>query len=434
MSSDSRKFPLSATEQAASSIEKMLSETAASRNLGREVLASRLLQDAIEGTNSAYRNLTQPIGYSAIEAARSMNVLSSDIANFSVISKTMARVGSEQAKLISEFQSSIDGSLAKALTLPDSVSTEIAKTAAAISQSLNVQVLGQTMWTSIEFERVMRELNEPFGLGRSRMNTVAQNLAEINGSWKIEGFERGSIAAAMNLARFADATSAMKAFGVDRLVVVDSKFGSFDTSFAQAESADSDDEAEEVYTSAGRDKSLVAFPSDSFDDVLCATGWAYMVPMPDFIQPDGSTVSRAAFDPHDHYLLNMIEGHLRQLICGALIAAGGEAAMKSLFGQRIPDWIRKQREAVSRGEQPLHLIYYADFMELTEIILNKTLWNGGFSAIFVNRDRFKVTMERLHAFRLQTSHSRPLSKTGRFRLWVESDEIFRALGVGALAN
>ena len=137
----------------------------------------------------------------------------------------------------------------------------------------------------------------------------------------------------------------------------------------------------------------------------------------------------AVFDPYDHHIINLVEGHLRQAIYTAIITVGGDQALTRLFSQYLPKWKEKQVVAVLRGEPPLHLIYYADFIELMEVILNKELWASHFKAIFVSRDWFRVSMERLHTIRIPTSHSRPVTKTRRLRLLVEAGEIFEALGL-----
>ena len=131
----------------------------------------------------------------------------------------------------------------------------------------------------------------------------------------------------------------------------------------------------------------------------------------------------------NHYIISMIESHLKAIIAATLLATGDFAAICRLFGNRIPDWERKRDDALRKDEQELHLIYYADFMEIADIVLNKELWESTFKAVFRNKDRFRMTIERLHSLRIPTSHSRPLTRTGKLRLWAEAVELFEAIGV-----
>ncbi len=81
------------------------------------------------------------------------------------------------------------------------------------------------------------------------------------------------------------------------------------------------------------------------------------------------------------------------------------------------------------SEAQLHLIYYADFMEMAEIVSNKELWESTFKAVFRHKERFRLAIQRLHGLRIQSSHSRPLTRTRRLRLLAEAMELFEAIEV-----
>lgn len=425
MKDKSSNLPVELSDSASQEISKPIRSTNA---LGREVLASRQLQDTLAALSPSYRNLTASNVFATTMAARELSLSHTALFQQNGVSEVMKRVSEQHSAMMKTLQGSLGlGLTAKHLTT--NATSELQQSLALLTKSFQVPKFEYTSQVSREIERMMAGFKGAFSIPDLRMRSVAEELAKITKPWAALGNEKGSLAAAMGLAQFSELSGQLKVFSSDRLTLIDHEFGAFDTAFAVAEATDSEHDGEAVYTEAGRNEALVAFPSAGFDDVLAATGWAFDVPQPDFIRMDGTVVSSVRIDPHDHYLINMIEGHLRQIVYAAVVPAGGEAALKRLFGNRLPKWTEKQAEAVAKGEEPLHLIYYADFMELTEIILNKELWQASFAAVFLHRERFKITMERLHGFRLQTSHTRPLKKTGRLRLWVEAREIFEALGI-----
>lgn len=270
---------------------------------------------------------------------------------------------------------------------------------------------------------------EPYNVATKQARELAEQLSRITKPWSTFGNETASIAAAMRLSQLATFSRELPAFSKDRAALKAMEFGGFDQVMPVAETLEDEEEGETVYTEAGRNPALVAFPSDGYGEVLTATGWVFDVKPPEFIRPDGTTLSEAIINPHDHFIITLIEGHLKAQIAATLIAAGGMAAISRLFGNRIPDWERKRDDALRKGEAELHLIYYADFMEMAEIVSNNELWESTFKAVFRHKERFRMAIERLHGLRIPASHSRPLTRTGRLRLLAEAMELFEAIGV-----
>jgi hypothetical protein len=270
---------------------------------------------------------------------------------------------------------------------------------------------------------------EPYNIVSRQAEEIAKQLAGITKPWSTFGYETASIAAALRLSQLASFNRELPAFSKDRAKLKAIEFGQFDKAMPVAEGLEDQNEAEILYTEAGRNPALVAFPVDAYDEVLAATGWALDIKPPDFIRPDGTLLTQAIIDPNDHYLISMIESHLKARIATTLIAAGGMSAVKRLFGNRLPDWERKRDDAQQKREPELHLIYYADFMEMAEIVSNKELWESTFKFVFRHKERFRIAIERLHALRIATSHSRPLTQTGKLRLLAEAIDLFEAMGV-----
>jgi hypothetical protein len=298
----------------------------------------------------------------------------------------------------------------------------------AIMEKLRIQTLPSTL-AAQRFASEMQHLQDPRGAVSERVRDISERLASITSPWVLPGSERASVVASLHLAKYSDFARELPAFSKERFALTNSEFGAFDRALLLAESFEDEEDGEAVYTDSGRTEALVAFPSESYDDVLAVTGWAFEIPQPDFIRPDGTILARSPIDPRDHYLISMIEAHLRRAIYAALVTAGGATAVSRLFGNKIPDWERKRDDALRRGEPELHLIYYADFMEMADIILNNELWTSTFKSLFRHKDRLRITLERVHALRIPSSHSRPLTRTGRLRLWAEAREILEALGI-----
>lgn len=423
-------LPKGASDLAGAGIMK---ELRLSQGPARGALGSIRSYDTLAALRAPYRDLMMPNLSAAALAARGLSISHATTFQKGGASEVMKRVAEQHTTMMKSMQEALGVGLTTKHLTP-AANGELQRSISELTRSLHTPKIEFGSQLTREIERIMSGVNDAFRMPQLQIRSVAEELAKITRPWAMIGNEKGSFAAALGLAQFSDLSGQLKVFSPERLTFIDREFGAFDAVFAVAEATDGESEGEAIYTEAGRNEALVAFPSESFNEVLSATGWAFDVPQPEFIRMDGTVVPSTRIDPHDHYLINLIEGHLRQVVYAALVSVGGEAALKRLFGNRLPNWRQKQADAIAKGEEALHPIYYADFMELAEIILNKELWQATFASVFLHRDRFKISMERLHGFRLQTSHTRPLKKTGRLRLWVEAREIFDALGIGPQVN
>lgn len=310
---------------------------------------------------------------------------------------------------------------------------KLGDTLAEISKSIALSSQRFGMLAQVEVEDAIRGIRGISAPNISALQTFSSRIAEIAKPWAVLNDPSASVAAALQLSQFSYLSRTLPAFSIEKMSLIDREFGAFDASFLNAETAESINEAESIYTDGGRNESLVAFPSESYEDVLDATGWVFEVPQPDIIRADGTVMPNANIEPHDHFIISMVEAHLRVLIIQTLATLGGISALHSTFKPSLEKWIEKQAIAVAKGDEALHPIYFSDFMDLHDIIINGKFW-GSFSTIFKNKDIFSLSMRRLHGIRLQTGHSRPLSMTARLRLLTEGIEIFAALGIGKIPN
>lgn len=425
----SKRLNRLATLAAGSDISRIVGQTNLSDSVGRAILGSSTLQRELALASEASRNLALHKDVFGGLAMRD-RVLGNfrhleDIGGASYLRKIHSQHEDSMKQLTGSLSVSF---LARQKELLDPF-LGMRKQMDALAKSLNGPNFHELMPQYASITEKIARMSEPYNMASKQARELAERLAGITKPWSTFGNETASIAAAMRLSQLATFTSELPAFSKERTALKAIEFGQFDRVMPVAEALDDEDEGETVYTEAGRNPALVAFPSEGYSEVLSATGWVFDIKPPEFIRPDGTPLAQAIIDPRDHFIITMIEGHLKAMIAAALIAAGGMAAISRLFGNRIPDWERKRDDALRKNEQELHLIYYADFMEMAEIVLNKELWESTFKAVFRNKDRFRMAIERLHGLRIPTSHSRPLTRTGKLRLMAEAMELFEAIGV-----
>jgi hypothetical protein len=360
----------------------------------------------------------------AAEIAAGRNNL---IARTPNVSRIMAQVARDQVSMSDRVLAALGGNRNY-----DRIHTRFATDElAALTRSLHMQSSVFKFLDAPSISDAMRNITTGYGLADKDLR---DRILGISQPWAVAGLESASLSAAVGLGELAHLNRSLPAFGFERVALAEREFGSFDNVFVEAETAETEEAGEAIYTDAGRNPALVAFPSESYDDVLRATGWAYTLPVPDTIRADGTVVPNVTFDPHDSYLVTMIESHLRVLIIKTLMAAGGVNALKSSFGERLKKWEANRADYVAGGGEELHVVYSSNLMELHDIVINGTFWKSSFQSIFGNKEVFSVTMREIHAIRLQTAHSKPLTNTARLYLSAASLKLFHALKLNGLPN
>uniref|UniRef100_UPI003D6B6B21 Swt1 family HEPN domain-containing protein n=1 Tax=Pelagimonas sp. TaxID=2073170 RepID=UPI003D6B6B21 len=89
---------------------------------------------------------------------------------------------------------------------------------------------------------------------------------------------------------------------------------------------------------------------------------------------------------------------------------------------------RKTADHDRRGDS-YPLLYYADFMDLADIICQRQNWNDAFQRFFQSKPDFQASMQRLAPVRNNIGHNRPLVRADQITLLAEGYRILNALGV-----
>ena len=134
-------------------------------------------------------------------------------------------------------------------------------------------------------------------------------------------------------------------------------------------------------------------------------------------------------------IITAVEQNLRATIDARMQAQYGARWMETRINPNLlREWIDRRKDAVSRGESPLTLIQYSNFMELKDIVIGHQHWGAVFEAIFRKKEHFQTSMDRLHPIRLPLAHSRPIGIGQQYHLISEAGHILRALGVDIFEN
>ena len=189
------------------------------------------------------------------------------------------------------------------------------------------------------------------------------------------------------------------------------------------------EEREAAAIESGMNPEVVAFPPVAYPHVLVVAGFDFNLPAMDAPTSDKGD-STGDFDSQYRELLQQVEHRLRTRVETEL----GRVESSAWVRRRVPKDIRdkwddrKQQDHDRRGDSYAP-IYYADLMDLSDIIRRKDNWKDVFSAVFKDPDDFQVAMRRLNPIRHAVAHGRPLVRTDQLILCAEALRLLRALGL-----
>lgn len=256
--------------------------------------------------------------------------------------------------------------------------------------------------------------------------TLAQRMAAIEVDWAVVDAEEELAEAFARLSRLSDLTREAPVYTDETTEILVEELG--EPTLAPAE-AETSEVREARYDAAGRERELIAFPPAAYTQILVSAGHLVSFPPPPLVVVEDGLIEPVAFSPQTGLLLQSLEANLRELVVAQLKALEGDAWLK----RRVPEGVRKAwlagQEAAKAGGKPVFSpIYYANFMDLADVITARNNW-ATFQGYFANKDNLRVGLIRLYGIRNDIAHSRPISLSDQLIAVVEGAILFRAMGL-----
>ena len=189
------------------------------------------------------------------------------------------------------------------------------------------------------------------------------------------------------------------------------------------------EDREAIDVDAGLNPKVVAFPVSAYPSTQFSAKFEFSVEVIRDVGSDNGDNS-GVFDPQHTSLFGQVEHRLRMTVESTLQDLVGN----SWYRSRVPGHIfqkwrkRKDEDDRQRGDS-YRLIFYADFMDLSDIIRRKDNWDDSFHRLFKSESELEVSLQRLNLIRKAIAHNRPLVRTDQIFLFCDSYKILAALGV-----
>lgn len=260
---------------------------------------------------------------------------------------------------------------------------------------------------------------------------LSDRMANIGVNWALSEEIEGSVEAFARLSRLSDVARLGTAYTDTTTEILVEELGQPSEAPAEEENIE---QREARYDEAGRDRELIAFPPASYSQILISAGYAVSFPSPPTVVVEEGLIEPVRFSPQTGFLIQSLEAHLRQLVVDYLSAREGDNWMKRRVPQKVQENWRSGREAAKLAGKPvLAPIYYANFMDLADIITSGNNWPE-FQAAFKNKDNLRISLQRLYFIRNDIAHARPISMTDELLAMTEGTILFRAMGLPVKYN
>lgn len=192
---------------------------------------------------------------------------------------------------------------------------------------------------------------------------------------------------------------------------------------------DTPEDRSKKLNAAGFNEELVAFAPKQQVVVLGAAGFRF-ASLNSTVVGNDDLDDAAVYDEHAARILGRTEHEVRLFIGTRLEELVGPRWIK----QRIPGdmrkaWEERRRAALDHGQPECPLIFYANFMDLVDIIIRRDNWNDVFHAFFHRRDEVEVSFRRMHPIRLAIAHTRPIRQADVTLVATEAVRVLRAIGI-----
>ncbi|MGX9117883.1 Swt1 family HEPN domain-containing protein [Mesorhizobium sp. BHbsci] len=258
--------------------------------------------------------------------------------------------------------------------------------------------------------------------------SLAERMIAMRSTWALEAHLNISVAGFARLARLSDAVHSPQPYGKPASELVNDELGNGRPADESTNPLDADTET----VAGGMNAELIAFAPNAYSEVTFSAGFRFSLTK---IEPPRAIDSEdpgAVFDPIHWTILVTLENALRALVSAELRTLAGDAWIK----RRVPGdlrnrWVERQAEERAAGRPIYDLIQYADFMDLAQLICQNDNWPS-FCHIFIKRDDFRVSLERLHPIRKAIAHGRPIGRADTLVLVSEATRVLRSLKIAQI--
>lgn len=282
---------------------------------------------------------------------------------------------------------------------------------------------------SAKLARAVEPYQVAFASNSAWEASLAARMTALNTAWAPPDHFGVSMIGFARLSRLSDAVHTAEPYGESVSELVADELGAGVNTDEDGTPIERDVAAVE----SGLNPELITFPAASFRNVVFEAGFEFHftgAPVPQAVE---AADIDAVFDPIHSLVLTEIEQRLRQLVEEKLQDLAGEKWVRRRVSEPVRSrWIERQSEERDAGRPVFDLVQYADFMDISDVIVQSNNWRQAFEPIFQNRRDFTVSLGRLHPVRKAIAHGRPLGRADVLTLVSEATRILNALGVQVL--
>jgi|GEM_PF-6160849 len=267
-----------------------------------------------------------------------------------------------------------------------------------------------------------------FGALSPSLDEFRSGIRKISSPWLKISHEIDSLNGLSGMFAIGKGLHSLKPYDDDLTDFLRGMFGDWRDAGVFPEDIEADPIArEELVVSLGFDARLTDFPKATFRSWLDIT----RIREPDNRYP--VTIVDVPEEVVEGFkLVRGVEFEIRTFIMRVLAAHIGPKWMK----QRVhPDlrkkWEDKRAEDPRPDDKKQHPIFYADFMDYVQIIIQADNWRDVFKAYFFREENIRESLTRLHPVRNDVVHGRDVSNTTLILARAEAIRLLIAIGVYA---
>jgi hypothetical protein len=410
--------------------------------MSRDILDNDAVRRALELSESpTHKVIRQMENGSVAQAARSIEILSAARALKTLEQTDLQRLmttAAEAQKIFDACAKSQDWAevsrvIAQAhsgLMRPEAVAAfqSIGKNLKDLVTATNhaiVPLAEQIQSFSLAAAQAVQPLQDQFERMGAWQTSLADRMMGLQTPWAIEDHLGVSIVGFARIARLHDVSSGPAPFHPASGEVFEEELGAP----VEFDENQTNKDRETARIDAGLNPEVVAFPPAAYPSVLISAGFELHI---EAITPvrseNGDATGR--FDPQHASLLSQIENRLRALIETELRTLEGDSWLRTrIHGDLRKKWQERKTKDHDQRRDSYPLLFYADFMDLADIICTRPNWDNAFCRFFVSKQDFQVSMQRLSTVRNAIGHNRPLVRADQITLLGEGYRILNALGI-----